>query len=248
MSYIHLLMQLLMAGIGLWLPLLCLVKLQSAVLFHLPRSIWMPFALTGVPVHELSHAIACVLTGHKINRIEFFKPDNSGTLGFVEHSFRPGILSWFSNLFIGVAPLIGGAATISGLTYLLTPELLDISTHAMARYDETWLSMWLIVSESFTRIGSLDWTQGVTWLWLYLSISIAMFMVPSKTDFQGASKGILVVLIALLLLASVTTTAAFRAIDSLVFCIFPLYPLWLTSLCVFLLFFVVGKILSRKTS
>ena len=48
-------------------------------------------AWIGTPIHELSHLIIAILTGHKIKEVKFFKPDpRTGTLGYVSHSFNPG--------------------------------------------------------------------------------------------------------------------------------------------------------------
>ena len=46
-------------------------------------------AWLGTPVHELGHAIFCVIFMHKIMEISFFKPDPlTGTLGYVSHQWN----------------------------------------------------------------------------------------------------------------------------------------------------------------
>ena len=75
----------------------------------------------GTPIHELSHAAMCVLFRHRVDDIALFEPDReSGRLGYVKHSFRRG--NWFEeigNLFIGIAPLIGGSIALAALLMLI---------------------------------------------------------------------------------------------------------------------------------
>lgn len=176
------------AGAFIWLPLVILVRLQAWAVRYAPLPWLYPFAIIGVPVHELSHAIAALLSGHKIIKIELFKPDESGTLGYVEHSYKVGVLSWFSNLFVGLAPLIGGGFVIWLLTWLLMPGV------PLTPRFQTEISLVEALLETFTNINtiiSMAGNDGKSWLWLYLVVSVSMFMVPSKPDFHGAAKGIL---------------------------------------------------------
>ena len=46
-------------------------------------------AWIGVPIHELGHAIMCVLFRHKIVAMQFFPTDTSqGALGYVQHQYN----------------------------------------------------------------------------------------------------------------------------------------------------------------
>lgn len=46
-------------------------------------------AWIGVPIHELGHAIMCVLFRHKIVATQFFPTDTSqGALGYVQHQYN----------------------------------------------------------------------------------------------------------------------------------------------------------------
>lgn len=51
-------------------------------------------AWIGVPIHELGHAIMCVLFRHKIVGTQFFPTDTSqGALGYVQHQYNQKCIS-----------------------------------------------------------------------------------------------------------------------------------------------------------
>ena len=78
----------------------------------------------GTPIHELSHAAMCVVFRHHIDEIALFDPDEqAGRLGYVRHSFRHGnTFEELGNLFIGIAPLIGGLLALWGLLWMFYPD------------------------------------------------------------------------------------------------------------------------------
>jgi len=68
----------------------------------------------GVPVHELSHAIVCILFGMRIKKISFYKPNSaSGTMGFVDFRYSPLSVRHGIGLALqGLAPLLAGACLV----------------------------------------------------------------------------------------------------------------------------------------
>jgi hypothetical protein len=57
----------------------------------------------GSPVHEIGHALFCILFRHKIVDIKLYKPDPSdGTLGYVLHTYnQDSRYQKIGNFFIG---------------------------------------------------------------------------------------------------------------------------------------------------
>ena len=72
-------------------------------------------AVIGTPVHEIGHAVMCLIFGHKITELKLFSPRaEDGTLGHVKHSYRKrNIYHQIGNLFIGLGPIFSGAFIVS---------------------------------------------------------------------------------------------------------------------------------------
>src|SRR3989304_2061427 len=81
-------------------------------------------AWLGTPIHELGHALFCVIFGHRIVKIELFKPDPvTGTLGYVDHKWnRHNPWQVLGNFFIGIGPVILGCAVLFTTFYFLIPN------------------------------------------------------------------------------------------------------------------------------
>ena len=62
----------------------------------------------GTPVHELSHALMCVLFGHTITKMKLVNADRrSKTLGYVEHTYyKTNLYHQIGNYFIGISPIL----------------------------------------------------------------------------------------------------------------------------------------------
>ncbi len=154
----------------------------------------------GTPVHEFSHAIMCVVFRHRIEEMALFQPDlESGRLGYVRHAYEKR--SWFQeigNVFIGIAPLIGGTLSLLLLLRVFFPgaisESLVISSEASSLGEQ----LFAISAKLFERILSPGAAHWKTILFIYFVLCIGTHMAPSWSDYQGAWKGALwLILIAL---------------------------------------------------
>ena len=150
----------------------------------------------GVPVHELSHAAACVLFRHRVESMRLFAPDSrTGRLGDVRHAWdRRSLYQQVGRFFIGIAPLAGGAGVLLALTLLLGPQLppaaagaaggaggiLGVARETAARATDFGLAL---VDPAFLA----HWTS---WAYLYLALCIGAHMSPSGADLKGSGPGL----------------------------------------------------------
>jgi len=173
---------------------------------------WRGVLLTGwlgVPVHELSHAAACLLFGHRVEKLSLFSPDpHTGQLGSVQHAWdKRSLYQQAGRFFIGVAPLAGGALVLLLLTRLLGPRLPpatdvpdgDLLAAARAAADHAGQLLGALARPGFAG-------RGLTWLYLYLCLCVGAHMAPSSTDLRGSLPGLLM-LLALLLAGNLLVAA-----------------------------------------
>ncbi len=80
-------------------------------------------AVIGTPVHELGHAMMCLLFAHKITGICLWSPSaKNGMYGYVEHSYhRKNVWAILGNLFIGVGPIFSGLSVVVLMLWLCFP-------------------------------------------------------------------------------------------------------------------------------
>lgn len=158
-------------------------------------------AVIGTPIHELSHAIMCLVFGHKITQIKFFSPDNKGTLGFVTHSYN-NRSTWhiLGNFFIGIAPIIGGVVSLYVLCLLLLPNgarILDAllnETHVLSNNHPLTEIFHLLHSLKNHIVNDAQNGPVQTFIWAYLSGGVALHLTPSKEDLKGSIGGFFIFL------------------------------------------------------
>ncbi|MDD2563626.1 MAG: hypothetical protein PHU27_05370 [Salinivirgaceae bacterium] len=168
----------------------------------------------GTPVHELGHAIFCILFRHKIVDIKLFNPDpNDGTLGYVTHSYNPNsTFQKIGNFFIGIGPILFGALVLYAALYYLMPDFKTVFTtvekHSTNLAQDvqagSWLGVWNAIKISTTNILTVIFnTDNLTnwrfWIFLYLSFCVASHMELSPPDISGVKGGLITMVVALLI-------------------------------------------------
>ena len=149
-------------------------------------------SILGTPVHELGHALFCLLFGHKIERMKLWSPTaKDGLYGFVEHSYnRKNPWARLGNLFIGIGPIFSGLGTVILMLCLCFPdqwasflETSEALSHTGADWGELSqgiFSLFLQLPEAF-RENALVSTLG-----LLVILSVALHISLSVQDIKGA--------------------------------------------------------------
>ena len=165
------------------------------------------FGWLGTIIHELGHALFCIIFSHKITEMKLFDPDpETGTLGYVQHTYESSSLYQMAgNFFIGIGPILLG----SGLIYLLLYLLLGLNPFKFAV--NTGLPSWDIYSwsvfinllqnlrTSLTTLvsGIYSLTNFASWqlyVFIYLTFTIGSSIILSPSDFKGTFKGLSIIL------------------------------------------------------
>lgn len=157
------------------------------------RAVCYATGFIGTPVHEGSHALMCIIFGHKITDIKLFQLNSSdGTLGYVYHSYNPR--NWWQKigcLFIGIAPVLVGGLVLAGLMYLLMPDLFlsvakDITdADFVGDFGGAAGTLFTAFARMFTHIVTWQW-----WVFILVGSLIALHMTLSREDVKGALSGI----------------------------------------------------------
>lgn len=180
----------------------------------------------GTTVHELSHALLCVVFGHQITEMSLFSPDTeSGVLGYVRHSWdKKNLYQDLGLLFIGIAPLLMGSALLVALGYFLVPKFGGVVDTAagMPSFQDglvighyvSWLGT--VTRETFAALfdpGRLGRWQ--LWAFLYLSVSISSHLAPSPADLKGAWLGLALLLALVFAANGVAVALGHNPVDAL---------------------------------
>lgn len=170
----------------------------------------------GTPVHELGHALFCILFRHRIVSMKLYDPNaRDGTLGYVNHAYNPrSAYQKIGNFFIGAGPIILGAFVLYAAMYYLLPNKLavfkiissknlTISNLAglQPQFDVFLATGRETLKTIFTQANLKTWTF---WLFLYISLCVASHMELSPPDLKGMWSGLATLVILLL----VVNTAA----------------------------------------
>ena len=164
--------------------------------------------IIGTPVHELSHALMCIVFGHRITDIQIYNfKMRSRTLGYVEHTYnRKNLYNQMGNFFIGVAPIVIGGLAVTLFVRFLTPQMYatmisegnDIINVSFDNFFfEIPKSIWTILSSIFSPSNFSSWRW---WVCIVFAIAVSIHMEISHSDIKGGLKGLAI--IAVLLLAT----------------------------------------------
>ena len=167
------------------------------------------FGIVGTPVHELSHAIFCLIFGHRITGIDLYSPDDGDdALGYVTHDYDDDNLYHKIGLFfIGVGPVLGGSAVILILMYYLMPDLYNVMMVDINQItiDNNYIFNYLTVIGNTVPMvfNNIYFSSDYYWIFLVLALMIASHMELSTADIRGAKTGLTFLLIVLFVIDAV---------------------------------------------
>lgn len=174
-------------NVFLWLVLVfglsfVLANLWSKILFGIKYRF---FIAPGIIIHEFSHALACFLSGAKIREINLFSSQG----GYVRHS-SPKI-PIIGKLLISFAPILGGIAALWLFAWFFNLGL------AFDRVDfsQSFVQGIGVAFQGIPVFVQAHWLSWQFWLFVYLTISIIICLVPSRQDFKNAFGGLLIVFV-----------------------------------------------------
>lgn len=172
-----------------------LSKLQELTHKNYLRSVgWKGILLTawiGTPMHEFGHALLCYIFAHKVVEVALFKPNQeTGGLGYVNHSYNPGKLyQRVGNFFIGAAPMIFGSIALFLLLYFLLPNGKEVFAPLNTQVSNVQAFL-ISLKETLLQLFALENLKTWEfWLFLYLAFCISSHIAPSKKDRQGMWDG-----------------------------------------------------------
>jgi hypothetical protein len=158
-----------------WLLFLSIPFLAMLIDFFLSRSLlgyrYRLFVAPGIIIHEVAHAVACLLTGAKIQAMNMFDKDG----GKVEH-YKPKI-PIIGQILISIAPIIVGVIVIYFLSRLIGFRPIDLSGVSFSH--NNFLDLLKKVIISFNTHGVRN---GII---LYLLFSVSVTMNPSVQDLKN---------------------------------------------------------------
>jgi hypothetical protein len=161
------------------------------------------FGWLGTAVHELGHAIFAIIFAHKISELKLFTPGSGKSLGHVKHSYSKGNpYQTLGNFFIGIGPILLGAALLWMATWLL----FNLNVFNLAAKYEVNITHRLFTSFSLVKELTADiyssildiyhviitdhgdyWWKVVLFAWIFYSIGSSVTL--SSSDIKGAFSG-----------------------------------------------------------
>ncbi len=143
----------------------------------------------GTPVHECSHALMCILFGHRITEMKLYQiGDDEGILGYVSHSYnKRNVYQRLGNFFIGIAPIIVISSILYGVAFLLMPDMIksmsqnaDLNT-AFTSFGGFFSNVGSVLKAFFIQAKSWQW-----WVFILIGGLLCLHMTLSGADIKSA--------------------------------------------------------------
>ena len=178
------------------------------------RGVVMATSIVGTPIHELGHALMCLLFGHRITAMSLWQPmSRDGNLGYVTHAYKKrNPYHVLGNLFIALGPIFSGMAIITLALLLGFPEAFTDYTHTASLLASAGDGGLSVIREGLQllprMVGELTNEGSVTPLWgrilaLLVVLSVSQHISLSPADIKGGATALPLYGLLLLVLTAV---------------------------------------------
>lgn len=208
------------------------------------RGMVLATSFLGTPIHELGHAIMCLLFGHRIVKMSLWQPNSpDGTLGFVTHTYnRRNPYHVLGNLFIGIGPILSGLAVITLALYWGFPDTFGqyfTAAPLLASRGDTGLGLLAegirilphMLDETIRDFSAPIWLRI---LMVLVILAVSQHISLSPADIKGALRSIPLYLAIILALTAVCAIIGRSAMD-LVLGYLAIFSSYVTALFVLVL-------------
>lgn len=156
----------------------------------------------GTPIHEIGHAVFCIIFGLPITKIQLFNPDPHALIrGYVSYAYQKNSLFKKVGIFFASAgPIILGTCLLYLAIYFLVPngKIIINSIKSWGNYlsnPASLLSQFdALLHSSFKTLGMFFSIENLTsvkfWIFIYLSLCISSHMQLSDADMKGIWWGV----------------------------------------------------------
>lgn len=152
----------------------------------------------GTPVHELSHALMCLIFGHRITDMKVYSlKKRSKTLGYVEHSYnKRNLYHLIGNFFIGIAPIVVGGLAVTLFVRILTPWMYNSMMSEFSKVvaaDGAQVPVQIVKGAGAIFLSFFKLSNFSNWRWwlcILLAFAISIHMEISRSDIKGGLKGL----------------------------------------------------------
>lgn len=171
----------------------------------------------GTPIHEMAHALFCVIFGHKITKIKLFQIGVDGSLGYVNHSWDPkNPYQKMGNFFIGIAPMVIIPLFLVLIAFLLLPsmvgEISSIVKSADIAFD---VSIFSVFGDMFKAVAGFA-SDYHFWIFIGVGILFALHMNLSPADIKNASSGVALLLGLMVLIDTILILINSNSVQTLI--------------------------------
>ena len=189
------------------------------------RGIVIATSMVGTPIHELGHALMCILFGHRITDMSLWQPrSKDGNLGFVTHAYKKrNPYHVLGNLFIAVGPVFSGLAVIILALRLGFPAVFAAYTQSAADLAVVGSGGVSMIREGLRMlpgiVGALTAEPPAVPLWgmiiaLIVILAVSQHISLSPADMKGGATALPLYGILILILTVVCGLLGQPAMDS----------------------------------